>query len=144
MCPYCKIPALEPPRFHRPLRSIIAIRKASLTSRKTAKLVAGFASDIKAQDIIILDMRKLVNFCDYFVICSGNTVRQVRAIADHIDDEFENLGTAMRFKQGFKASDWVVFDAGDVVVHIFQKDIREFYGLEYLWQEAKEVKFELN
>ena len=88
-------------------------------------------------------MRNLVNFCDYFVICSGNTARQVRAIADHIDEEFESLGMALRFKQGFKASDWIVFDAGDVVAHIFQKDVREFYGLEYLWQEAKKVKLEL-
>jgi ribosome-associated protein len=112
-----------------------------LTSRKLAKLVAELASNKKAQDIVILDMRKLVNFCDYFVICSGNTNRQVRAIADHIDDELGGSGMPLQFKQGLKNSDWVVFDAGDVVVHIFQKDLREFYGLEHLWQEAKEVKF---
>lgn len=122
----------------------LVINKASITSRNTAKLIAGFASDKKAQDIVVLDMRKVVNFCDYFVICSGNTVRQVRAIAEHIDEEFEKLGRSLRFKQGFKTSDWVVFDAGDVVVHIFEKDVRAFYGLEYLWREAKEVKVELN
>ena len=122
----------------------LVIKKASLTSRKTAKLFAEFASDKKAQDIIILDMRKLVNFCDYFVICSGNTVRQVRAVAEHIDDEFDKLGMPLRFKQGFKASEWIVFDTGDVVVHIFQKDVIEFYGLEYLWKEAKEVKVKLD
>ncbi|MCK5260276.1 MAG: ribosome silencing factor [Candidatus Omnitrophica bacterium] len=121
----------------------MVIKKASLTSRKTAKLVAKFASDKKAQDIVILDMRKVVNFCDYFVICSGNTIRQVRAVAEHIDDEFEALGMSLRFKQGFKASEWIVFDAGDVVVHVFVKDVREFYGLEYLWREAKEVKVDL-
>jgi len=87
-------------------------------------------------------MRKLVNFCDYFVICSGNTNRQVRAIADHLDEELGVQGLPLRFKQGLKDSDWVVFDAGDVVMHIFQKDIREFYGLEHLWQEAKLVKFD--
>lgn len=121
----------------------MVIKKASLTSRKTAKLVAEFASDKKAQDIVILDMRKVVNFCDYFVICSGNTVRQVRAVAEHIDDEFEALGMSLRFKQGLKASEWIVCDAGDVVVHVFVKDVREFYGLEYLWREAKEVKVKL-
>ena len=88
-------------------------------------------------------MRKVVNFCDYFVICSGNTIRQVRAVAEHIDDEFEALGMSLRFKQGFKASEWIVFDAGDVVVHVFVKDVREFFGLEYLWREAKEVKVDL-
>ena len=88
-------------------------------------------------------MRKIVNFCDYFVICSGNTSRQVRAIADYIDEEFENIGQPVRFNQGLKSADWFVFDAGDVVVHIFQKDVRDFYGLEYLWQEAKRVNVEL-
>ena len=118
------------------------LTKASLTSRKLAKLVAGFASDKIAQDITILDMRKLVNFCDYFVICSGNTNRQVHAIADYIDEQLGEIGQPLRFKKGLKDSDWVVFDAGDVVVHIFQKDVREFYGLEHLWQEAKSVRFE--
>ena len=118
----------------------MVIIKASLTSRKFAQLVAELASDKKAQDIVVLDMRKLVNFCDYFVICSGNTARQVRAIADHIDDKLGEFGMPLRFKQGLKNSDWVIFDAGDVVTHIFQKDIREFYGLEHLWQDAKKIK----
>ena len=113
-----------------------------MTSRNLAKLVAELASDKKALDIIILDMRKLVNFCDYFVICSGNSNRQVHAIADFVDEEMDESGMPLRFKQGLKDSDWVVFDAGDVVMHIFKSDIREFYGLEYLWQEAKEVKIE--
>ena len=110
-----------------------------MTSRKIAKLVAKLASDKKAQDIIILDMRKLVNFCDFFVICSGNTDRQVHAIAMHIDEKLEEIGMPLKFKQGLKNANWVVFDSGDVVIHIFQKDIREFYGLEHLWQEAKVI-----
>ncbi|OGX33892.1 MAG: ribosome silencing factor [Omnitrophica WOR_2 bacterium RIFCSPHIGHO2_02_FULL_52_10] len=114
--------------------------KASLTSRKLAKLVAKFASDKKAQDVSILDMRKLVNFCDYFVICSGNTGRQVQAIADHIDEQLCIVGLPVRYKQGMKDADWIVFDSGDVVIHIFQKDVRVFYGLEYLWQEAKKIQ----
>jgi ribosome-associated protein len=122
----------------------LVITKASLTSRKLAKLVAGFASDKKAQDVIILDMRTLVNFCDYFVVCSGNTGRQVQAIADHIDEQLCTIGLSLRYKQGLKNADWVIFDSGDVVVHIFQKDVREFYGLEHLWQEAKKVKFNGN
>lgn len=114
-----------------------------MTSRKIAKFIAQLAADKKAQDIVILDMRKLVNFCDYFVICSGNADRQVRAIADHIDEELKERGMFVRFKQGLKVSDWVVFDTGDVVAHIFQKDVRAFYGLEYLWQEARQVSFEI-
>lgn len=86
-------------------------------------------------------MRKLVNFCDYFVLCSGNTDRQVKAIADAIDEGLHELGVKLGSKDFSKNSHWVVFDAGDVVVHIFEKDMRGFYNLEYLWQEAKEVKW---
>lgn len=85
-------------------------------------------------------MQKVVNFCDYFVICSGNTDRHVHAIAQAIDDGIAELGSNIHFKQGVRDAKWVVFDAGDVVAHIFEKDAREFYDLEHLWQDAKPVK----
>lgn len=87
-------------------------------------------------------MRKVVNFCDYFVLCSGNTDRQVKAIADGIDEGLRELGIRLGNLRGMKDKHWVVFDLGDVVVHIFQKEARGFYRLEYLWQEAKEVKWQ--
>ena len=87
-------------------------------------------------------MKDVVNFCDYFVICSGTTDRHVGGIADNIEDGLQELGIKVKLKQGAKRADWVVFDAGDVVTHIFQKDSRKFYGLEYLWQEAKRIEFE--
>ena len=88
-------------------------------------------------------MRKVANFCDYFVICSGTSDRQVRAIADGIEEGLEKLGAKPRFKEGTKVSEWIVLDLGDIVVHVFQKQVREFYRLEYLWQEAKRVNFKL-
>ncbi len=84
-------------------------------------------------------MRKLVNFCDFFVLCSGNTDRQVKAIADSMDDGLHEMGIKPASKNPRGNSHWIVFDAGDVVVHIFEKNMREFYNLEYLWQEAKVV-----
>lgn len=86
-------------------------------------------------------MRQLVNFCDYFVLCSGNTDRQVKAIADGVDEGVALLGVKFGSKNKLKQADWIVFDAGDVVVHIFQKDKRQFYNLEYLWKDAKEVSW---
>ena len=86
-------------------------------------------------------MKKVVNFCDSFVICSGTSDRHVRAIAGSIDEGLTPLGLKIRFRQGLKDATWVIYDAGDVVVHIFQKTTREFYNLEYLWQEAKPVKW---
>ncbi len=87
-------------------------------------------------------MRKVANFCDYFVVCSGNTDRQVRAISDHIDESLKDLGIKLSFKEGRRKADWIVMDCGDVITHIFQKDLRKFYNLEYLWQEAKVIDWE--
>ena len=121
------------------LKGLPTIRKASLTSKKIVKSIAEFASDKKAENIVVLDMRKVVNFCDYFVICSGNSTTQNKAIADAIEEGLRKLGVNLRLSQGFKNATWIVLDAGDVVVHVFEKETREFYQLEYLWQEAKTV-----
>lgn len=85
-------------------------------------------------------MRKVANFCDYFVICSGNTDRQVKAIAQHVELSLEKFGIKIPLKEGVSDSSWIILDSGDVVLHVFDKGSREFYGLEYLWQEAKKIK----
>ena len=87
-------------------------------------------------------MRKIVNFCDFFVICSGGTDRHVQALADNVKKGLEHIGIKIAFKKGSGNCDWVVIDSGDVVTHIFQKEMREFYQLEDLWREAKEVEWE--
>ena len=87
-------------------------------------------------------MRKVVNFCDYFVICSGNTNRHAKAIADGVEEGLSELSIPVTLKEGLQQCVWIVYDTGDVVVHIFEKELREFYGLEHLWQEAKEVKWQ--
>lgn len=87
-------------------------------------------------------MRKVVNFCDYFVICTGNSDRQVKAIADAVEDGLKSLGIKITYKQGLTDCMWVIFDTGDVITHIFQKEKRQFYQLEYLWKEAKTVPWD--
>ena len=84
-------------------------------------------------------MRKVANFCDYFVICTGNSDRQARAIADGIVQGLEELGQKPRHQQGLADARWIIVDLGDVVAHVFEREMREFYGLEYLWQEAKQL-----
>ncbi|MBF0531778.1 MAG: ribosome silencing factor [Candidatus Omnitrophica bacterium] len=113
--------------------------KEAEKSPKLYQLIARLSDDIKAEDIVVLDMRSITNFCDYFVICSGTSDRHVRAIAENIDEGLRELGVGIAAKQGLKKSDWIVYDAGDVVTHIFRKDIRDFYALEYLWQDAPRV-----
>ena len=128
-----------------------------------AKKIARLAVDKKAENIVILDMRGVVNFCDYFVICSGSGSRHVKAVADGIDDGLHELGLKAKFKQGIESvgksrsfsmansenyfSDerrghWVLLDMGDVVTHVFEADSRDFYGLEFLWQGAVKIDWE--
>ncbi|MEW5894798.1 MAG: ribosome silencing factor [Candidatus Omnitrophota bacterium] len=110
-----------------------------ISSEKLAKLVSGFASGVKAQKVVILDMRKAANFCDYFILCSGTSDRHVRAIAQEIDEGLEKLGIGTRFKQGIREGRWALLDYGTVVAHIFDLEFRDFYGLEYLWRQAAKV-----
>ena len=85
-------------------------------------------------------MRKVANFCDYFVIASATSDRQARAVADGIVEGVEQSGQKVRHQQGLADARWVIVDLGDVVAHVFEREMREFYGLEYLWQEAKRVE----
>lgn len=130
----------------------LVIQSKTLTSKQLATQIAQFADDKKAQDIVILDMRELVNFCDYFVISTGTSDRQVKAIADGIEEDLHEIGIKAHTNRGLKginssdsATDgmgaWVLLDMGDVVAHIFEPNSREFYGLEHLWQDAPIVKF---
>ncbi len=86
-------------------------------------------------------MRKVANFCDYFVLCSGNSDRQVQAVAKGIEEGLEEMRMPLRHRQGLRDGRWVVLDMGSVVAHVFEKETREFYGLDYLWQQAKRVKW---
>lgn len=118
------------------------IRSARLTTRKLIKLIAGFASDKKAGDIVVLDIRKVANFCDYFVICSGNSDRQVTAVSDGIQQGLKEHGIKVSHEEKDQNREWILLDLGDIIVHIFQKDAREFYGLEHLWQDAKKIDWQ--
>ena len=104
-------------------------------------MIAGFADDKKAEEIVILEMRKLVNFCDYFVIATGTSDRHVEAIARGVEQGLAKLGIKIPYKQGVNVSTWALLDLGDVVVHVFEGEARKFYGLEHLWQDAPKVRW---
>ena len=87
-------------------------------------------------------MRKLVNFCDYFVLATGTSDRQVEAIVNGVEVGLAKLGLKISHKQGVKVSSWALLDLGDVVMHVFEGESREFYGLEHLWQDAPKVKWQ--
>jgi ribosome-associated protein len=98
------------------------------------------ASDKKALDIVVLDLREVASFTDYFVITSGTNVRQVQAIADEVVEQLKKQGTRAARVEGYKTAEWVLVDYGDFVVHVFEDKARRFYDLERLWREAARVE----
>ncbi len=108
-----------------------------MDSDKLAKLCRDYADEKKADDIVILDMRKLSSVTDYFVIASGNSNPHVRAIVNSIDDGLrEDHDVAPISKDGEHQAGWIVLDYFDVIVHVMRQDIREQYDLEGLWSDA--------
>lgn len=87
----------------------------------------------------MLDVRENCVFADYFVICSGNSARQIEALVQEIDQELKKEGIPKGRKEGNADSGWLLLDLGDVIVHIFSQAHREYYGLDELWHQAKMV-----
>ncbi|MFO8011398.1 MAG: ribosome silencing factor [Dehalococcoidia bacterium] len=92
-----------------------------------------------ASDIVLLDLREICGFTDYFVICSGESERQLKAICDEIDGTLSGESKTPRRYQGSAVSGWVILDLGDIVVHVFTPDNREYYALERVWDKAPTV-----
>jgi ribosome-associated protein len=107
-----------------------------LSPEETVAVVTELAADRKALDIVQLDPRGMIGYADYFVICSGRTDRQTRAIHDAIHEGMKARGVLPRRVEGLSESKWILMDYLDVVVHVFTPDTREYYRLEQLWGEA--------
>ena len=109
----------------------------ALEPRALAERIAAIASDVKAADIRVLDLREVLGYTDYFVVCSGNTERQTKAIYDRIYKELKDEERLLpRREEGSREARWILMDYLDVVVHIFTPEARAFYRLEQLWGEA--------
>ena len=106
---------------------------------KAIEAVVRAAEDKKAEDIVVLDLRKAAGFTDYFVICSGHNARQIHAISDAITDALAGHGSKPAHVEGYDRSEWVLLDYFDFVVHVFTPETRAFYGLERLWGNAETV-----
>jgi len=110
---------------------------AQLSGRELAELIAGYAADKKAAEIVELDLRGVLGYTDYFVICTGNTERQTKSIHDGIHAGMkQEHGILPRRVEGLPEGRWVLMDYLDVIVHIFTPETRSFYRLEQLWGEA--------
>ena len=107
-----------------------------------ACLAARIAADNKARDILVLDMRPCTPLFDFFVIATGASRRQVHAITEEVDAGLRAEGDTRLGIEGYEASKWVVQDYGDVVVHVFDPDTRDYYKLDELWADARRVDWE--
>ena len=115
----------------------------TLAPEQLAERIAEIASDKKAAEIRILDLRGVVGYTDYFVVCSGGTERQTKAIHDAIHEELKREhGLLPRRVEGAREARWVLMDYLDCVVHVFTPEARAFYRLEQLWGEAPAREFE--
>ncbi len=112
-----------------------------LDPTQLAKIIADVAADKKAADVALLDIRETSVIADYFVICTGTNPRQIKAIADAIDEKLLEVRVSARGHEGEPNSGWVLLDYGDVIVHIFGPMEREFYRLERLWSAAPTVVY---
>jgi ribosome-associated protein len=102
-----------------------------------ARWTADYAADVKAIDIVELDLRAVLDYTDYFVICSGGTDRQTKAIHDRIHEGMKKQhGILPQRVEGLREARWILMDYLDVVVHVFTPEARDFYRLEQLWGEA--------
>jgi ribosome-associated protein len=113
-----------------------------LKSREIAVRAAKAALKKKAVDLVVLDLTGLTIIADYFVICSGESTTQVKAVAEFIAQEFSKKGIKLLGEEGMDYSHWVLLDYGDVIVHVFEKETREYYELEKLWMDAKTVEID--
>lgn len=104
------------------------------------KVAVAAAEDKKASEVTVLKLIEVTTFADYFVICSGNSARQVQAIADEIEESLRNQKVRPLHIEGYKNAEWVLMDYGPLIVHVFTEQARRFYDLERLWRDAEKME----
>lgn len=110
-----------------------------MTSAEKLRLVVDAALDLKAEDVVALDLRELSSFADAFVVATGRSDRQVRAIAEAIEKAVKTAGEPPLGVEGVTEGRWVLIDLADVIVHVFVPEAREHYDIERLWSDAPHI-----
>lgn len=113
-----------------------------MTNHNLLNLAVKAADDKRAEDIVVLNMQGISLISDYFIICHGNSDKQVQAIAREMKEKATEQGVTVKRMEGFDEARWILLDLGDVVAHIFHRDERSYYNLERLWGDAPLVDME--
>ena len=111
-----------------------------LETEDAVTMAAHAASDKKATDLVVLDLRKVATFTEYFLICTGTSTRQVQAISDAIEEALRKNGKRPSHIEGYSSGEWILLDYGDFIAHVFGAPSRRFYDLERLWRDAPRVE----
>lgn len=115
------------------------IGRVALDALTLARNLTDWASEARAEDIVLLDVRKATYIADYFVICTATSERHLSALTERIRDLADEAGERAQHVEGTADSGWILLDYGDVIVHAFSTTLREFYDLEKVWPEAQTV-----
>ncbi len=93
----------------------------------------------QAEDILMLDIKSITSICDYFVIASADNTRKVKAIADHVEDFLKNHDIEIKAKEGIDAAKWILLDCGNIIIHIFENEERDYYNIEKIWKDGIDI-----
>ena len=126
----------------RKVRKVSTPRSRAQISKKFAIEAAKLAIDSHCTDVVVLELKGISSVTDYFVIATGTSNRQMRTVADEINEISDKHGFSIFGRAGYEQARWILLDFIDVVVHIFDKEYREYYDLELLWGDAKKLKTE--
>jgi ribosome-associated protein len=103
------------------------------------KIAVNAADDKKAHDLVVLDISGIASFASYFLLCTGDSSRQMQAIADEVEKRLKAIGIRPSHVEGYRNSEWILMDYLDLVIHIFSKTARAYYDLERLWRDGKQM-----
>ncbi|CDG35908.1 MAG TPA: ribosome silencing factor [Acetivibrio thermocellus] len=107
-----------------------------MESRELAEKIVSILEEKKAKDLNIIDIREISILADYFVICSGTSTTHIKTLADEVEEKMLEAGIELLHKEGYNSARWILLDYGEVVVHIFHEEDRQFYNLERLWADG--------
>jgi ribosome-associated protein len=111
-----------------------------LETEEAVNIAARAASDKKATDLVVLDLRNAASFTEYFLICTGASTRQVQAISNAVEESLLKSAKRPLHIEGYSSAEWILLDYGDFIVHVFSPASRRFYDLERLWRDAPRVE----
>lgn len=109
-------------------------------SKELVSIIINALESKKGIDIVVLDISKVSIIADYFVIVSGSNINQVKALSDEVYEKVSQSQFDIRQTEGYEKANWILMDCSDVIVHIFDKESREFYDLQRIWSDAKEIE----